>query len=114
MYQIPEQLMALNQANLEAATRLAGIALEGAERMLEAQMKTAKSSFKDGVQKGKTLAETKDLRDFAQLTNTLAQPNLENATSYVASLYDIAISTQSEINQLVEERIVDFNNRVGF
>ena len=33
MYQTPEQLVAFNKANLEAAVRFAGIALEGAERL---------------------------------------------------------------------------------
>ena len=34
MYQAPEQLMAWNKAYLETAVRFAGIALDGAERML--------------------------------------------------------------------------------
>jgi phasin family protein len=112
MYEIPERLTALNKANLEAATRFAGIALEGTKRMLEVQLKTAKSTFDVGVQKQETLAESKDLSNLAQLMSTFAQPNLENATSYVASIYEIATSTQSEINQLVEEQIAEFNNRV--
>ena len=62
MFQAPEQLVALNKANLEAAVRFAGIALEGAERMLELQLKTAKSAFADGVQQAKALAEVKDMR----------------------------------------------------
>jgi hypothetical protein len=60
MYQAPEQLMAWNKANLEAAVRFAGIALEGAERMLEVQLKAAKSAFADGVQQAKMLADVKD------------------------------------------------------
>ena len=51
MFQAPEQFMALNKANLEATVRFAGIALEGAERMLEVQLKAAKSAFADGVQR---------------------------------------------------------------
>ncbi len=35
MHQAPEQLIALNKTNLEAAFRFAEIALEGTERMLE-------------------------------------------------------------------------------
>ncbi len=112
MYQTPEQLIALNKANLEAAVRFAGIALEGAERMLEVQLKAAKSAFADGVQQAKALAEVKDLQEFAQLKNTLAQPTLEKATSYVKSVYDVAAATQSEINKLAEEQIAEFNKHV--
>ena len=105
MFQAPEQFMALNKANLEAAVRFAGIALEGAERMLELQLKTAKSAFADGVQQAKAFTEIKDVQELAQLKNTLAQPTMEKATSYVKSVYDVAATTQSEINKLVEEQV---------
>lgn len=112
MYQAPEQLMAWNKSNLEAAVRFAGIALEGAERMLEVQLKAAKSAFADGVQQAKMLADVKDPQEFAQLKNTLVQPSLEKATSYVKSVYDVAAATQSEINKLVEEQVSEFNKQV--
>ena len=112
MYQAPEQLMAWNKAYLETAVRFAGIALEGAERMLEVQLKAAKSAFADGVQQAKALAETKDLQEFAQLKNSLAQPTLEKATSYVKSVYDVAAATQSEISKLFEEQVSEFNKHV--
>jgi phasin family protein len=112
MYQAPEQLLALNKANLEAAVRFAGIALEGAERMLELQLKTAKSAFADGVQQAKAMTEIKDVQEFAQLKNTMAQPTLDKATTYVKSIYDVAAATQSEINKLVEEQFAEFNKQV--
>ena len=112
MYQTPEQLMAWNKANLEAAVRFAGIALEGAERMLEVQLKAAKSAFADGVQQAKMLAEVKDPQEFAQLKNSLVQPSLEKATSYVKSVYDVAAATQSEINKLIEEQVSEYNKNV--
>jgi phasin family protein len=112
MFQAPEQLMALNKANLEAAVRIAGIALEGAERMLELQLKTAKSAFADGVQQAKAFTEIKDVQELAQLKNTLAQPSLEKATSYCKSVYDVATTTQSEISKLVEEQVSEFNKQV--
>ena len=112
MYQAHEQLVAWNKANLEAAVRFAGIALEGAERMLEVQLKAAKSMFADGVQQAKALAETKDLQEFASLKNTLAQPSLDKATSYVKSVYDVAAATQSEISKLFEEQVSEFNKHV--
>ena len=112
MFQAPEQLVALNKANLEAAVRFAGIALEGAERMLELQLKTAKSAFADGVQQAKALAEVKDMQELAQLRNNLAQPALDKATSYVKSVYDVASATQAEINKLLEEQVSEFNKQV--
>lgn len=112
MYQAPEQLMALNKANLEAAVRFAGIALEGTERMMELQLKIAKSMFADGVQQAKALAEVKDIQEFARLKNTIGQPSMEKATSYAKSVYDVAAATQSEISKLVEEQVSEFNKQV--
>ena len=112
MFQAHEHLAAWTKPNLEAAVRFAGIALEGAERMLEVQLKAAKSVFADGVQQAKALAETKDLQEFAQIKSTLAQPTLEKATSYVKSVYDVAAATQSEISKLFEEQVSEFNKHV--
>src|SRR5688572_4304184 len=113
MYQIPDQLTTWSKANLDTAVRFAGIALEGAERLLEVQLKAAKSAFADGVQQAKTLAEVKDPQEFAQFkTTTLLQPNLENATAYVKGVYDVATATQSEISKLVEEQVAEFNKQV--
>jgi phasin family protein len=112
MYQTPEQLIALNKAGLEAAVRFAGIALEGAERLMEIQMKAAKGAFADGVQQAKALAEIKDPQEFAQIKNTLIQPNMEKTTSYVKSVYDVASSTQAEFNKLVDEQVSEFNKQV--
>ena len=112
MFQAPEQFMALNKANLEAAVRFAGIALEGAERMLEVQLKAAKSAFADGVQQAKAFTEIKDVQELAHLKNTMAQPAMEKATSYVKNVYDVATATQSEINKLVEEQVAEFNKQV--
>ena len=112
MYQTPEQLMALNKANLEAAVRFAGIALEGAERFIEVQLKAAKGAFADGVQQAKVIAEIKDPQEFAQVKNSLMQPNMEKTASYVKSVYDVASATQAEFNKLVEEQVSEFNKQV--
>ena len=112
MVQAPEQLMAWNKACLETAVRFSGIALEGAERMLEAQLKAVKITFADGVQQAKAMGDVKDLQQFAQLRNTMIQPSLEKATRYVKSVYDVAAATQSEINKLIEEQVSEYNKNV--
>lgn len=112
MYQTPEQFAALNKAGLEAAVRFAGIALEGAERLMEVQLKAAKGAFADGVQQAKVIADIKDPQEFAQIKNSLMQPNLEKTASYVKSVYDVASATQAEINKLVEEQVAEFNKQV--
>jgi phasin family protein len=112
MYQTPEQLIALNKANLDVAMRFAGVAIEGAERMLDLQLKAAKSAFADGIQGAKAIAAVKDIREFAMLKDTLAQPSMEKASAYAKSVYDVATATQAEFGKLVEAQVSDFNKEV--
>src|SRR5208282_1860775 len=109
MYQAPEQLIAFNKANFEAAVRFASIALESTGRLLEVQLKTAKDTFADGVQQAKAIAEVKDIQGFTQLKDSLTQPALEKAADYAKNVYDVASATQSEISALLEGQIAEFN-----
>src|SRR5574340_825387 len=112
MYQAPEQLIALNKANLEVAMRFAGVALQGAERMIDLQLKAAKNAFSDSIESAKALASVKDLQQFAALKDNLAQPTIEKATAYAQSVYDVAATTQAEFGKLAEEQLADFNKQV--
>jgi phasin family protein len=112
MYQTPEHLVALNKANLEVAMKFAGVALQGAERMMELQLKAAKSAFSDSVESAKAFAAAKDFQDLATLRDTLTQPTIEKATAYAKSVYDVTASTQAEFSKLVEEQVAEFNKQV--
>lgn len=112
MYQTPEQLLALNKANLEVAAKFAGVALQGAERILELQLKAARSAFSDTVENAKALAAVKDIKELAALKDTLAQPSIEKATAYAKNIYDVTAATQAEFGKLVDEQIADFNKQV--
>jgi phasin family protein len=112
MYQTPEQLIALNKANLEAAMKFAGVAIEGAEKVIELQLKAAKTAFSDSFEGAKALAAVKDFQQFAALKDNLAQPSLEKATAYAKSLYDVATGTQAEFGKLVEDQIAVFNKEL--
>jgi phasin family protein len=110
MYQAPEQLLILNKTNLEAAVRFAGIALEGAERLIEAQTKAVKSAFADGVHQANELLKVKDFEELTQHAHIFTQPKLEKAGNYVASICEIAAATHAEISELLERQIDEFNN----
>ena len=112
MYQTPEQLVALNKANLEVAMKFAGVALQGAERILDLQLKAAKSAFADSVENAKTIAAVKDLQQLAALKDSMAQPTIEKATAYAKSVYDVTTATQAEFGKLVEEQVSEFNKQV--
>lgn len=112
MYQAPDQLMALNKANLEVAMKFAGVALHGAERILDLQLKAARTAFADSVENAKTIAAVKDLKELAALQDTLAQPTIEKATAYAKSIYDVTAETQAEFGKLVEEQVAEVNKQV--
>ena len=112
MYQTPDQLVALNKANLEMAMKFAGVALQGAERILDLQLKAAKTAFADSVENAKTIAAVKDLQQLAALKDSMAQPTIEKATAYAKSVYDVTTATQAEFGKLVEEQASAFNKQV--
>ena len=112
MYQSPDQLLALNKANLEVAARFAGVALHGAERLVDLQLKAAKSAFADGIESAKALAAVKDIQQLAALKDQIAQPSLEKATAYAKDVFDLATATQAEFGKLVEQQFADFNKQV--
>ena len=111
MYQANEQFVAMNKANLEAATRFANVALGGAERLLEVQLKTAKAALADSMDSVSTLAAVKDLQQFADVKDTVAQPAFEKAAEYVKSVYEIASETQAEFGKLIEQQFAGFNKQ---
>jgi phasin family protein len=111
MYQATEPFAALNKANLEAAARFADVALGGAERMIEIQLKAAKSALADGMDGAKALAAVKDMQQFAEVKDTVAQPALEKAADYMKSVYDVASETQAEFGKLVEQQFAAFNQQ---
>jgi phasin family protein len=112
MYQTPEQFAALNKANMDVVMKFAGVALQGAERILDLQLKAAKSAFADSVENAKAIAAVKDLQQLASLKESVAQPSIEKATAYAKSVYDVTTATQAEINKLVEEQVSEFNKQV--
>ena len=112
MYQTPEQMVAINKANLEVAMKFAGVALQGAERILDLQFKAAKTAFADSVENAKAIAAVKDLQQLAALKDSMAQPSIEKATAYAKSVYDVTTATQAEFGKLVEEQVSEFNKQV--
>jgi len=106
-----EQFAALNKANLEAATRFASVALGGAERLLEIQLKAAKAALADSVENARTLSAVKDLQQFAEVKDSVAQPAFEKAADYVKSVYEVTSETQAEFGKLIEEHMAGFNRQ---
>jgi phasin family protein len=112
MYQTPESLIALNKAGFEATMRFAGVAIEGAQRLMELQMNAAKSMLNDSVQGARMLASVRDFEQLAALKDTLVQPAAEKVTAYAKQVYDITSANQADLGKVVEEQVTEYNKQV--
>ena len=108
-----EQASAAGKAQLDASARFATIASEGVEKLLELQFKNAKAAFDEAVSSFKTFTELKDVSQVAAWAGSSFQPNLDKATAYAKSFYDVASGTQHEISALLEEQVAEFNKNVS-
>lgn len=105
MYQSPEQFMQLGKSSIEAALSVANITLQGAERLVGLQLKTAKEALDEGMRSAKALSDVKNVQDLIALQSTSTQPGIEKAIAYSRSLYEVASETQSQINKVLEDRM---------
>jgi phasin family protein len=109
----PEQIAAAGKAQLEATVRIATVAAEGAEKLMDLHLKNAKITFNETVKTAKALTELKDVSEVASWAGTSFQPSLDKATAYAKSFYEVASATQREITALLEEQVAEFNKTVS-
>lgn len=112
MINAPEKFVALGKANVETAISLANLVLDSTERLVEVQLGAAKDAVTEGAKNAKALAAVKDVQGLIALQQELAQPAVEKAVGYSRNVYEVAAKAQSELGQLVEERIAEFNKDV--
>jgi phasin family protein len=105
MYQSPEQFMQFGKSSLEAALSLANITLQGTERLVGLQLKTAKEALDESIRSAKALSDIKNVQELMSLQSTAAQPNMEKAMAYSRSVYEVAADTQTKINKVLEDRM---------
>src|SRR5262245_44330875 len=112
MYQAPEQFVALNKANLEVARKVAAVALESTERLINLQMKAARTAVAESTEAARTLAGIRDIQNLAAIQDNIAQPALEKVTAYAKGFYDVAANTQAEFGKIVDEQFAEYNKQV--
>lgn len=112
MFTVPEQVMATHKENLETFLELAGVTAAGAEKLVDLNLKTAKTLFAEASKNAKALAEIKDAQEFSALQSDWVQPAGERISAYVKHAYAVLSETQSELSKLVEGRIAEFNKNV--
>jgi phasin family protein len=112
MYNVPEQMLTTNKETLETFVEFAGIAAASAEKLLDLQMKTAKSVYADTVKHAKSAVAAKDIQELTEIQTAYVQPSTEKATAYGRSVYSVLAETQAELSKFFEARFADANKNL--
>jgi phasin family protein len=112
MFNAQKQFAELSQANLEKSLRLTNIALAGAERLFQLQLGIARDLFAENAATAKSLAQVKSVQDLVELQKSLTQPGVEKSIAVARTVYEAASNTQTELNKLVEEQVLEFNKNL--
>ncbi len=107
-----QQLSELSLANLEKSIRLTNIAISGAERLMNLQMEIARDLLAENAATAKALAGVKNVQELMEFQKTLTQPSVTKTMAMARTVYETASATQTELNKLVEEQLIDFNKNL--
>ena len=103
MYSATEQFVDFNKVNIAQATKLAALAMENAEKLVNLNMNAAKVVLAKGVESATAAASVKDVQDLMALRAKYAETGVEAATAYTRSLYEISSQAQAQFTALAEE-----------
>jgi len=109
----PEQFVAANKANVEAALSLTTNAYARVERLAALNLNTARAVLEDAVATTRTVLSAKNPQDLAGLQAALGQPMVDKAVAYARSVYEIAVEGQQEFTKLFEGQIAELNKNVA-
>jgi phasin family protein len=98
----PEQFAAGQKAGFDALFGLTNKAFEGAIKLAELNLKTAREAFAQGQEHAEAALGAKDPQGFFALQAGFAQPAAEKALAYGRSVYDIVSAAQSEFTRAAE------------
>ncbi|MFC5431742.1 phasin family protein [Paraburkholderia denitrificans] len=101
----PEQFAATQKANLEVFFGLSNKAFEGAAKLAELNLQTARAAFAQSQEHAHAALSAKDPQGFFALQAGFAQPAVEKALEYGRAVYDIVSATQSEITRAAEAQL---------
>jgi phasin family protein len=107
----PQDFSATAKAQVEAITRIATIAAEGAERLADLHMKTARATFDESLKQAKALAALKDPSELPALAAKLMQPNVDKFTTYAREVYEALTTSQTELAKAMEEQFAELNKQ---
>ena len=97
-----EQIAAVHKSNIETLFGLTNKAFEGVEKLVELNLQVAKAAMGEAAETTRAALSAKDAQELLTLQAGLLQPAAEKAAAYSRHLYDIAASTNAEVNKVAE------------
>jgi len=101
----PEQFAATQKAGLEALFGLTNKAFEGAVKLAELNIETARAAIAEGQEHAQRTLSAKDPQGFFALQAGFAQPAADKAIAYGRNVYAIVSAAQTEFAQAAQSQI---------
>ena len=108
MYSATEQFADFNKANVAQATKLAALAMENAEKLVNLNLNAAKIVLAKGVEGAAAAASVKDVQDLMALRAKYAETGVQTVVGYSRSLYEISSEAQAQFSALAEEALAGY------
>jgi len=109
MYPTIDDLMKSQAEALKASNSVASTAFDGAKKLLELNVETAKQSMEESNAQIKTLMAAKDVKSLNEMLTDIftqySKPDGSKAVAYAKQVYDISAATGSEIAALVDKQV---------
>lgn len=107
-----QEFAGFGQAQVEKSVRLSNIWLAGVERFMSLNLDVARDLLAENTTTAKALSEVKDVQGLIALQQSLSQPAVDKALAVAKSVYEAGNTTQSELSQVVEENVAEFNKNL--
>ena len=108
----PDQLLAVQKANVETLFGLTNKAFEGVERLVELNLQVAKTALDEVAETTKAALSVKDAQELLALQASLLQPSAEKAAAYSRHVSDIMAGTNAEVARVAEATFADTQKKV--
>ena len=107
----PEQMMAVQKANIETMFGLTNKAFEGIEKLVELNITASRAALSEASGHAQAVLSVKDAQELLALQANMFQPLAEKTAAYSRHLYDIASNTGAEFTKAFESQTAENTKR---
>ena len=104
MSAVPQQFLANQKATVDHFLAFQEAVFNGFEQLVDLNLKVARASLDEAVQKTHEALEVKDVQEAVNFTAGLVQPGTDKFAAYGKHVYDIISGLQSNLSKLSEEQ----------